>query len=90
MEIKLTFEIKFANGDATTQDITVPADRTQPVDIQMMLLMQKMLQQYSQVGLLRQPEPGKFVLVCPSQIASVTCELPSIVLANAGEIPITS
>jgi hypothetical protein len=45
-----------------------------------------MLAQYTQVGMLRQPEPGTFVLLCPSQIAMVECSLPSIVIASAGEI----
>lgn len=87
MEIKLTFKITFENGEVTTQDIEVPADPNLPVDKQMLVLMQGMLQQYSQVGMLRQPEKGKFILICPSQIATVECELPSIILANATEVP---
>ena len=90
MEIKLTFKITFTNDETTTQDITVPADPKHPVEKQMLFLMQQMLNQYSQVGILRQPDKGKFLLICPSQIATVECELPSIILANAMEVPNTT
>lgn len=87
MEIKLTFKITFVDGEYTTQDISVPADPQHPVEKQMLFLMQQMLNQYAQVGILRQPTPGSFVLICPSQIAQVECEMPSIVLAGANEVP---
>lgn len=87
MEIKLNFKITFTNGEEFTQDIAIPADPSHPVEKQMVFLMQKMLTQYAQVGVLREPSKGKFVLCCPSQIAFVECELPSIILANAGEVP---
>jgi hypothetical protein len=88
MEIKLSFLITFVNGEVTTQEISVPADPQHPVEKQTLFLMQQMLQQYSQVGLLRNPEnKKKFLLICPSQIASVECELPSILLAGANEVP---
>jgi len=50
-------------------------------------LMQQMLFQYAQVGMLRQPKPGEFVLLCPSQIAMVECTLPSILIANPADVP---
>lgn len=87
MDIKLTFHITFCNGEETDQDITVPADPKHPVEKQMLFLMQQMLNQYAQVGLLREPTKNKFVLCCPSQIAFVECVLPSIVLANALDVP---
>jgi hypothetical protein len=49
--------------------------------------MQQMFAQYAQVGILRQPEPGTFVLLCPSQIALVECSLPSIIIADEIEVP---
>lgn len=87
MEIKLKFEITFVSGEQTEQDISVPADPNKAFDLQATLLMQQMLAQYSQVGMLRQPEPGTFVLLCPSQIALVKCTLPSIIIADATEVP---
>lgn len=87
MEIRLTFNITFVDGNSTTQDISVPADPQLPVEKQTLLLMQQALLQYAQVGLLRNPEKSKFFLICPSQIATVECELPSIVLAGADEVP---
>jgi hypothetical protein len=87
MDIKLTFRITFNDGSSTSQDLTVPADARFPIEKQTLALMQQALVQYAQVGLLRNPEPGKFFLICPSQIASVECELPSIVLAGANELP---
>ena len=87
MEIKLKFKITFVSGEQTEQDITVPADPSKSFEGQARALMQTMLAQYAQVGMLRQPAPGHFVLLCPSQIAMVECELPSIVLADASEVP---
>jgi hypothetical protein len=88
MEIKLTFTITFINGEITTQDIVVPADIKLPIEKQTAFLMQQMLVQYAQVGLLRNPDKGtKFILICPSQIATVECEVPSILLAGANELP---
>ena len=87
MEIKLKFKITFVSGEVTEQEISLPADPSKPFDLQAKLLMQQMLAQYTQVGMLRQPEPGTFVLLCPSQIAMVECSLPSIILANAAEVP---
>lgn len=87
MEIKLSFKITFVSGEQTIQDINVPADPNKAFDTQVKLLMQTMLAQYTQVGMLRQPEPGKFVLLCPSQIAMVECELPNIIIADPAEVP---
>jgi hypothetical protein len=49
--------------------------------------MMQMLKQYASVGLLRNPEKNKFILICPSRLATVECELPSILLAGANEVP---
>lgn len=87
MEIKLTFKITFTNSEETEQTITVPADPKYPVDMQTKALLQQMLGQYTTVGILREPRPGYFYLMCPSQIATIECELPSIVLAGANEVP---
>lgn len=85
MEIKLTFKITFASGEQTEQEIKFPADPHKDFEGQARLYMQQMLAQYSSVGILRQPQPGTFVLLCPSQIAMVECALPTILLAS--EVP---
>ena len=87
MDIKLTFALTLVSGETTTQEISAPADPQLPVDRQALAVMQSMLHQYATVGMLRQPEAGHFMLLCPSQIASVECRLPSIVLASPGEAP---
>lgn len=87
MEIKLTFKITCVNEEVTTQDISAQADPNLPIDQQRIMLMQRMLNQYAQVGLLRQPEKDQYILMCPSQIAFVECVLPSVVLANALDVP---
>ena len=86
MEIKLAFEITLVSGEQTKQELSFPADPSKPFDAQAKAWMQQMLAQYAQVGMVRQPEPGTFVLLCPSQIAMVEVTLPSIVIASAGEI----
>jgi hypothetical protein len=90
MEIKLTFRIQFIDGEFTTQEIIVPADPQLPIDTQTQFLMMQMFKQYGSAGLIRNPEKGKFVQICPSQIATVECELPSIMLAGANEVPKTT
>lgn len=88
MEIQLTFLITFVDGTTTTQEISIPADPAHSIEKQTLFLMQQMLNQYSQVGLLRNPDKGrKFVLICPSQIYGVEVELPTILLAGANEMP---
>jgi hypothetical protein len=87
MEIKLQFRITLADGTETSQEITAPADPQYPIDQQTQLLMMQMLKQYASVGLLRNPEKNKFILICPSRLATVECELPSILLAGANEVP---
>lgn len=87
MEIKLKFKITFVSGEQTEQEISVTADPNKPFEIQAKALMQTMLAQYAAVGMLRQPEPGTFVLLCPSQIAMVEATLPTILVADASELP---
>jgi hypothetical protein len=87
VEIKLSFKITFVSGEQTVQEISLPADPNKAFDQQAKFLMQQMLGQYATVGMIRQPEPGTFVLLCPSQIAMVECTLPSIVIASPNEIP---
>jgi len=89
MDIRLTFKITLVNGEEETQEITAPAvnDPNIPLEQQRILVMQRMLNQYAQVGMLRQPEKDHFILLCPSQIAFVECILPSVVLANALDVP---
>jgi hypothetical protein len=87
VELKLKFKITFVSGEQTEQEIAVPADPNRPIDAQAKLLMQQMLGQYASVGMLRQPEPGTFVLLCPSQLAMIEVSLPSIVIADATELP---
>jgi hypothetical protein len=86
MEIKLSFRITLASGEQTMQELSLPADPNKPFDAQAKAWMQQIFAQYTQVGLMRQPEPGTFVLLCPSQIAMVECTLPNIVIATAGEV----
>lgn len=83
----MKFKITFVSGEQTEQEIAVPADPSKPFDVQAKLLLQQMLSQYTQVGMLRQPEPGTFVLLCPSQIAMVEATLPSILMADAADVP---
>jgi hypothetical protein len=87
MEINLKFKITLVNGEETTQEIKVQADPKLPVEKQTLFLMQQMFNQYAQVGLLREPQKGKFILRCPSQLAFVECEMPSILLASSIELP---
>jgi hypothetical protein len=94
MDIKLTFGLTFVSGEQTTQDITAQADPRHHVDDQMKALMNRMFIQYATVGIIRQganedgtPNPNRYMLLCPSQIAMVECELPSIILAGANEVP---
>lgn len=89
MEIKLTFKITRVDGEVETQEITAPAvnDPNITLEQQQMIVMQRMLNQYAQVGMLRQPSKDHFILLCPSQIMFVECELPSILLANALDVP---
>lgn len=87
MEIKLTFRITFVSGEQTEQAISVMADSRHPIETQTKALMQNMMSQYASVGMLRQPTPGNYVLLLPSQIAMVECELPTIVLADAQDVP---
>ncbi len=87
MEIKLSFKLTLASGEQPIQEIAVKADPGLPFDTQARALMQTMFSQYSSVGMLRQPDPGRFVLLCPSQIALVECELPSILIADATDVP---
>src|SRR5271167_556313 len=90
MEIKLKFRITCINEEVTEQEIATPVPPEVPVDQARMVLMMKMMNQYAQVGLLRQPEPDHYILMCPSQIAFVECELPSIVLASPLDVPKTT
>jgi hypothetical protein len=87
MEIQLKFKVILVTGEETIQEIKVQADPKLPVEKQTLFLMQQMFNQYAQVGLLREPEKGTFVLCCPSQIAFVECNLPSILLASSIELP---
>jgi hypothetical protein len=89
MEIKLTFQITMVNEEVIEQTFTVPAlnDPNVPFEQQQIIVMNKALTQYAQVGMLKQVEPRKFLLVCPSQIACVECELPSILIANPSDVP---
>jgi hypothetical protein len=94
MDIKLTFKITFVSGEQTIQEISAQTDPRHHVDEQMKALMNRMFIQYTSVGMVRQgtdddgtPNPSKYVLLCPSQLALVECELPSIILAGANEVP---
>ena len=87
MEIKLKFKITFVSGEQTEQELTFPADQTKSFDAQAMFFMQQALAQYSTIGMLRQPEKGSFVLLCPSQIAMVEVTLPSILIAGVTDVP---
>jgi len=89
MDIRLTFKITRVDGEVETQEITAPAvnDPNLSFDQQRMMVMQRMFNQYAQVGMLRQPAKDHFILLCPSQIMFVECELASLLIANAGDVP---
>lgn len=89
MDIRLEFKITMVNGEETAQTITVPAvnDPQASYEMQQVFLMQKMFNQYAQVGLIRQIEPKKFLLLCPSQLAFVEVEIPSVLIANPTDVP---
>jgi hypothetical protein len=87
MELKLKFHITLVDGGETEQEISVPADPKHPVEKQMLALMQAMFNQYAQVGMLKEHPKGTFTLLCPSQIMTIQCELPSLIIANANEVP---
>lgn len=89
MDIQLKFKITRADGEIETQEITAPYvnDPNITFEQQRMIVMQRMLNQYAQVGMLRQPDTGRFILLCPSMISFVECELPSILIANALDVP---
>lgn len=89
MDIRLSFKITRADGEEETQEISTPTspDPNLPIERQQLMVMQQMFNQYAQVGMLRQPKKDTFILLCPSQIAFVECTLPSLILANATEMP---
>jgi hypothetical protein len=87
MEIKLTFKITYVSGEQSLQEIAIPADARLPVENQQKALMQTMMTQYASVGIIRQPTPNSYRLILPSQLAMVECELPSIILADAIDVP---
>jgi hypothetical protein len=89
MEIRLEFQITFINEEKTTQEIKAQADPQHSVEKQTLMLMQQMFTQYTQVGILRETEKGTFKLVCPSQIATIECTPPSILLAHNTDMPTT-
>lgn len=92
MEIKLKFLITFLSGEQTEQEIAVPADERYAFDVQAKALMQTMLSQYASIGILRKgptpdnPNHNYYKLVLPSNISTVECELPSIVIASEAEV----
>jgi len=89
LEIKLTFRITTVAETEETQEITAQAvnDPNLTYDQQRIMLMQRMFNQYAQVGLMRQDKPNHFILMCPSQLAFIECELGSVLLANATDVP---
>jgi hypothetical protein len=89
MDIQLKFKITRVDGEIEDQEITAPAanDPNITFDQQRMIVMQRMFNQYAQVGMLRQPSKDHFILLCPSQIAFVECELNSVLIANALDVP---
>jgi hypothetical protein len=87
VDIKLSFKITFNSGETTTQEISIQADPRHAFDSQAKALMQQMLGQYASIGMLQQPEPGKYRLILPSQLAVVECELPTILIASENEVP---
>jgi|SRR5271157_46105 len=90
MEIKLKFKITCVNEDETEQEISTPVPNDVPLEQARMVVMMKMLNQYAQVGMLRQPSPDHYILMCPSQIAFVECILPSVILASPLDVPKTT
>jgi len=96
MEIKLTFLITFVSGEQKAQEISIPADPRHPFETQAKALMQTMLSQYATIGYVMHPVrdnetgeilPNRYRLILPSQIGSVECDLPTILIASEHEIP---
>lgn len=85
MEVKLKFKLTLVSGEQIEQDFATQVDPNKSFDLQAKALMQQMLGQYAQVGMLRQPNPGSYILLCPSQIAMVECDLPNIVIASTAD-----
>jgi len=77
METSLHFVITKIDNTTVEQDIKCPADAAEAVVNQMMA-------QYSQVGVLKK-EGNKYTLLPCSQIALVEIELPSLVIASPSD-----
>jgi hypothetical protein len=79
MDMPIKFHIVRVTGETEEQEISAPADNVHAI-------IQQMLGQYATVGMLRR-SGDSFMLVTAHQIAQVTVEIPSIVIANAADTP---
>jgi hypothetical protein len=76
-EANLHFVITKVDGTQVTQDFNCPSDAVEGV-------MNQMLAQFSQVGMLKK-DGTKYTLLPASQISLVECELPTLVIAGPSE-----
>lgn len=86
METKLKFIITTVTGEKVEQEISVapPPDPSIPMEAAIMDGINRMMAQYSQVGMMKR-EGDKFILLTTHQIAKVEVEKPSILIANPAE-----
>lgn len=78
METALHFVITKVDGSQVTQDFKCPPDAAEQI-------MQQAFAQFSQVGMMKK-DGNRFTLLPSSQIALVEIELPTLVLADEGEV----
>ncbi len=82
-DLKLTFHLTLKNGTKMEQTLNIPADGEKAPDPEQVIM--QMLQQYAAVGMLKK-DGKKFILVTCGEISTVEVEIPSILVANIGEI----
>jgi len=83
-EIPLTFKITLVDGRKIEQTATCDANGQGPQSPQ--IITTQALVQYATVGMLK-GDGKKFHLITASQIAEVEVEIPSIVMADMGDLP---
>jgi lipoate synthase len=79
MENKLTFVLKRVDGKIETQELPVPPE-------QVAQAVRDMFLQYANMGMVKK-DGNKFRLLTAKMIEEVEVEVPSIVIAQPGEVP---
>jgi hypothetical protein len=77
-DIRLEFILKLRNGETTNQIVSAPPEAADA-------LVMKTLMQYATVGMLKR-DRNKWILVNHDEISTVEVEIPTIAIANLGEI----